>query len=359
MNKFLMPLAIFSMLATGTWFLKGIESDRYEMFKESEEMEGEENEQEAGVKRAYYEWFISRDPKTGRIPENIRLLEMEQARMIGGRNSGIMGDMALNTYYAVGPTQNGGRTRALAFDLRYNGTSNKVVLAGGINGGIFRSTDGGITWQFVHPSNEVRSVSCFAQDASSPNTWYAGTGEALGASAGQPNAFVFGYGVFKSTDNGLTWTKLSSTVSAASDGQFKFDSNFDIITNIAVHPTTGDVYVACHQVIFRSKDGGTTWSAVLKGQNSVYNNEGLTDILINKSGSQIYAAFSGRNSDRSIVGVWKSTSGDTGQWTRIAGGLLNQPDSVAGWRAYDLSKNSSGSFSAGWGRIVLGLTAAD
>jgi len=75
----------------------------------------------------------------------------------------------------------------------------------------FRSEDGGTTWKFVHPTNEVRSVSTIAQDPSSPDTWYAGTGEAIGVSAGYPNAFVYGNGIFKSTDNGKTWSALTST----------------------------------------------------------------------------------------------------------------------------------------------------
>ncbi len=87
------------------------------------------------------------------------------------------------------------------------------MLTGGINGGIFRSTDGGSTWNFVHPVDEVRSVSCLVQDPRPgfQDTWYAGTGEAIGVSASIPAGFVLGNGILKSTDNGHTWTKLAIT----------------------------------------------------------------------------------------------------------------------------------------------------
>ncbi len=47
---------------------------------------------------------------------------------------------ALNTYFPAGPNNQGGRTRALAYDVRYNGTTNQVLIAGGVSGGIMRSS---------------------------------------------------------------------------------------------------------------------------------------------------------------------------------------------------------------------------
>jgi photosystem II stability/assembly factor-like uncharacterized protein len=99
-----------------------------------------------------------------------------------------------------------------------------VVLSGGVNGGIFRSVDGGVTWSFVHPANEIRSVTCLAQipRPGFQDIWYAGT-EKLTQTAEYPNAFVYGYGILKSVDNGLTWTKLAQLLP---DRKFSFDSFF-------------------------------------------------------------------------------------------------------------------------------------
>jgi len=318
--------------------------------------------QEGGPRRREREWRMLRNPKTGRIPVGIRDIEMAWVQTIPFRGDDgitqVNGGMVANTYSAAGPTQNGGRTRGVAFDMRYNGTTNRVMLAGGINGGIFRSADGGATWTFVHPVNEVRSLSCFAQDPRPgfQDTWYAGTGEGDGISASLPSGFVIGNGLFKSTDNGLTWTRLAST---ADDNPTSF-TFFDIVHRLAVHPGTGHVYAAIHQRIVRSTDGGNTWSTVLNTPTSTSSDRGSTDILIDKAGTRLFAAVSGRNPDRASVGIWTSANGNSGSWTRIAGGLNGQADSVAGWKAYNNSSiGSDGYYDAGWARIVLALAPSN
>ncbi len=349
MQKLILPATLIFFIITGAWFLNDI--------PEPVTMrQGEQGEQKPGYSRDRYEWLLSRDPRTGKIPAGIRKRELTWVKSVPERQSGMMNALVNNVYEAVGPSVNGGRARALAVDVRYNGTSNRVVLSGGVNGGIFRSEDGGITWEFVHPGNEIRSVTCIAQDPrpGSQDTWYAGTGEA-NQTAEYPNAFVLGFGMLKSVDNGRTWTKLAST---ATGTEFSFDSFFDLCHNIVVHPVTGDVYVAAQEAILRSQNGGNNWAIILRGNTPTNAFGGFTDILINKDGTKLYAALSGRNPDRAIAGVWTSTTGNPGttNWTRIAGGLQNQPDSVAGWRAYnsDLSQFPN---TTGWGRIVLGFTA--
>ena len=355
MIRSIWPVAAVFFLATGIWFLSGVREAGMESG------ESYEDEQEAGRNRNYYEWFLARDPRTGKIPDGIRQQELDWAKYAPTRQSLTPNALVANNYISIGPSRNGGRTRALAFDVRNNGTSNRVVLAGGINGGIFRSTDGGVNWRYVHPSEEVRSVSCLAQDPRPgfQDTWYAGTGEAIGTSASYPTGFVFGYGIFKSTDNGLTWTKLASTqgTTSSTNNQFGFDNSFDLVSNLAVHPVTGHIYAAVHSSIARSTDGGNSWASVLRSSTANFTFAGVGDILINKTGTQLFAAISGRNTDRAAAGVWTSATGDNGSWTRIAGGVQNAADSVPGWRAYDLTGPSAGDFTAGWGRIVLGLSA--
>jgi hypothetical protein len=320
-------------------------------------------EQEGGPKRAEWEFRRLRDPKTGRIPEGIARIEREWVRGMPIRVSGIRVEadgtnsvQAANTYIPVGPTQNGGRIRALAHDIRYNGTTNQVILTGGINGGIFRSTNGGQSWAFVHPLNELRSVSCLAQDPRPgfQDTWYAGTGEAIGVSASLPAGFVIGNGIFKSTDNGQTWSLLATTADN-NPSNFTF---FDIVHRIAVNPTNGHVYAAIQQRIVRSTDGGASWSPVLNTSTPASSVGGVTDIMINRTGSRLFAAMSGRNPERGIAGVWTSQTGNSGDWTRIAGGLNGQADSVAGWQAYN-NATSGGEFAGGWGRIVFGLAPSN
>jgi len=226
-----------------------------------------------------------------------------------------------------------------------------------ITGGIFRSTDGGITWTFVHPANQVRSVSTLAQDtrAGFENTWYAGTGEPLGASAGYPSGFIYGEGLFKSTDNGVTWSKLTSTNPPDITG---FSSQWSFVHKLAVHPVTGDVYAAAHRRVYRSSDGGNTWSEIFGSTTPATATGGIADLLINRTGSRVLVAMSGRNADRALAGVFTSPTGNAGSFTRIAGGVKDAADSIPGWRGYDNSI-SGGEFTGGWGRTVIALAPSN
>jgi hypothetical protein len=341
------------------------------------EEEGEELEKENSRRRAEYEWTIQRDPKTGKIPEGIREKELALLKILPVRANGIFNgglitlstDVeqtggAQNTYGAVGPSQNGGRTRAIAYDKRFgttvNGVLNKVILAGGVNGGIFRSTDGGQNWKFVQPDAEARNISCLAQDPrpGQENTWFAGTGEPIGASSYYPTGFIYGNGILKSTDNGLTWTKLSITNVV---DQTQFNSVWNFIHKIVVHPITGDVYAAIHRRVVRSRDGGLTWATVFESITNIGTTSvgGIADLLINSNGSKIIIGMSGRNADPSLAGVFVSSTGEPGTFTRIAGGNLGAPDYVTGWRQYNNTQNVAEEFVLGWGRMVMALAPSN
>ncbi len=361
-KKAILPLIVLAALMA-VWMLplneetSATAKKSFKILTEAEEgEEDEEMEAENSRKRSQYEWLLTRDPKTGQIPEGIRSRELAQMRSLPVKQNGIFYSAQVNnTYAAVGPTQNGGRTRAIAYDRRFNGTTNQVILAGGVTGGIFRSIDGGRSWKFVHPANQLRSVSSIAQDPTRPDTWYAGTGEPIGASVGYPNTFIYGEGMFKSTDNGATWSKITSTNVA---DIVTFSSPWSFVHKVVVHPVTGDVYAAAHRRVFRSSDGGTTWNEIFGSTTPATATGGIADILINNNGSRIYVAMSGRNADRNLAGVFSSTTGNAGSFTRIAGGVKDAADSVAGWRAYDNS-TVAGEYVAGWGRIVMALSPSN
>ena len=365
MKKKLLIISMAVLSAFPLWML--VQSEEKVSFKgknltilheEDEEEEGVNMEQENAKRRAEYEWIISRDPKTGEIPEGIRARELALLRTLPVKQNSIFNAPAVNnTYTAAGPTQNGGRTRAVLHDVRYNGTTNRVIIAGGISGGLFRSTDGGTTWSFVHPADQLRSVSCLAQDPRPgfQNTWYAGSGEPIGASASYPSGFIYGEGMFKSIDNGATWSKLSSTnVSDITT----FSSQWSFVHKIAVHPTTGDVYAAVHRRVVRSTDGGASWSEVFGSTVPATSTGGISDLLINKNGTKVFVAMSGRNADRNLAGVFSSSTGNSGSFTRIAGGIKDAADSVAGWRAFD-NTIAGGDYTGGWGRMVLALAPSN
>ena len=106
-----------------------------------------------------YEFNMTKDPATGRIPEGIFEAERAQANALLQQKQSL--DIPdLGSYSFVGPDNLGGRTRAIAYDVRYNGTTNRIILAGGISGGVYKSTDDGATW--VRKSPTGQHFSCTA-----------------------------------------------------------------------------------------------------------------------------------------------------------------------------------------------------
>src|SRR6186997_1059086 len=182
-------------------------------FRNEAQEENEENEAAYQYLRWKYEADMIKDPTTGEALFGLRNQEVEFARTIPQRNTSSPSLARLttqNNYLPAGPNNTGGRTRAIAYDIRYNGASNKVLLAGGVSGGILRSTDGGASWIRVTPTNEYHNVSSLAQDPrpTFQDTWYAGGGEYVGNSADELGAGYLSYGLLKSVDNGATWTRL-------------------------------------------------------------------------------------------------------------------------------------------------------
>ena len=242
-----------------------------------------------------------KDPSSGKIPDNIHEKELafvnsSRAKLIKG-HSILGGNQGGFEWIKRGPYNVGGRTRALAIDV----TNENTILAGGVSGGVWRSTDGGSSWTKTTGSSELHSVTSIAQDTRSgqENTWYYVTGELIGNSASEGGAGYAGDGVYKSTDGGITWSHLSST---ASSSITEFDSYFDYNWRVAVNPTNGDVMVAGYGRIWRSDNGGTSFNAVLSD-----NNAQTTDIVIASTGV-MYACFDDY-AGNATEGIHRSTDG--------------------------------------------------
>jgi len=261
------------------------------------------------VARARQEWMQLRDPHTNEIPVGIRSRELAYARTLPGVEAFATSRLQkaqLSSWGSRGPVNQGGRTRALAFDV--GDATGKTILAGGVSGGMWRSTDGGASWTRTTALNDsVQSVSCLAQDprVGNQNIWYYGTGEYLGNSAKGhgADAYYIGDGIYKSTDGGISWQKL--TVTASWTPQV-FDNFFDYVWNVVVDPTDGNVYAATYGSLFRSTNGGNSWSA-LKGANHNSPWSSYVDVAISATGV-LYAVFSSGSAD---AGVYRSTDGGT------------------------------------------------
>jgi len=133
---------------------------------------------------------MTKDPATGTIPEGIFEAERAQANAIVQQQRSLnLPDQA--SYSFVGPDNLGGRTRTLAYDVRFNGAGNQIILAGGVSGGVFKSTDNGATWVRKSPTGQHFSCTSIAQDprVGFQDTWYYAVGEAFGNSASATGAF--------------------------------------------------------------------------------------------------------------------------------------------------------------------------
>ncbi len=276
--------------------------------------------------RLMHEYYRQLNPLTGEVPLEAKI---EEVNMSYQAPNTFAGRVPSATYTSRGPSNLGGRTRALAVDISDN--TGNTMLAGGVSGGLYRTTDGGATWTKVSANNEIHNVTCIVQDprAGNQNRWYYGTGESLGNSASFNGAFFFGQGIWESTDSGQTWSQIANTAST----QESFDSRFDLVTNLAVNPTNGDVLAALAGRV--SRYNGSTWTTELNNPSG--SSTFVSDVVYTSTG-RAYASFSG-NQTSTIAGVWTSATG-SGGWTRIA-----QTNTPPNWSAV--------------GRIVLALAPSN
>jgi photosystem II stability/assembly factor-like uncharacterized protein len=191
-----------------------------------------------------------------------------------------------------------------------------TIYAATRSGGLWKTVNNGITWAPISDSVDAAAVGAVTIAPSNPNIVWMGTGAQDVA-----RSSYSGKGVFKSTDAGATWAFMGLP-----------DSHH--IARIVIHPKNPDiVYVAAighlfsrneERGVFRTMDGGKTWTKVL------YINDGVAaiDLAINRqTPTVLYAAM--YEKDRKpwqIIesgpesGIYKTEDGGT-KWTRLSGGL--------------------------------------
>jgi photosystem II stability/assembly factor-like uncharacterized protein len=218
------------------------------------------------------------------------------------------------TWRNVGPWR-GGRSVAVA------GIPSQPLtyFAGYTGGGLWRTDNAGNSWRNISDGFfKTGSVGAIAVAPSDANVIYVGMGEH--AIRGQSSSY--GDGVYKSTDQGRTWKHVGLAPTRQ-------------ISAVRVHPQNPEVvYVAAQgdrwkgtpdRGVYRSNDGGKTWSQVLKGENLT---SGPSDLSMDPTNPRIlYAAFWDHQRQPWFVrsggpgsGIWKSTDGgDT--WSRLSEGL--------------------------------------
>ena len=214
----------------------------------------------------------------------------------------------LLSWRSVGPYR-GGRSCAVT------GVPGKPNLYyfGSTGGGVWRTKDGGQTYENISDGFFGGSVGSVAVANSDPNVIYVGGGEKT-----VRGNVSYGYGVWKSVDAGTTWTQMGLTESRH-------------IPRIRIHPQNPDlVYAAVlgdlfksseERGVYRSKDGGQTWERILFANADA----GAVDLTFDPNNPRILYASTWRirrtpyslSSGGEGSALWKSTDGgDT--WTNIS-----------------------------------------
>jgi photosystem II stability/assembly factor-like uncharacterized protein len=159
----------------------------------------------------YYqqERILEMDPLTGKTYPDRLLALQEELNSRSTYNRGVPGQDAANAWVERGPNNVPGRTRAMMYDP--NDSNHKRVFAGGVTGGLWVIDDienPNSVWQRVDiPENLV--VSSITADVNNSNVFYVGTGEPYVGGEGTGN------GVWKSTDGGITWNHIFGGSSGA------------------------------------------------------------------------------------------------------------------------------------------------
>jgi len=268
-----------------------------------------------------HDYLMMYDPNTGTIPTERMLDAIEHAedRRMSLSYANRMTEV---NWVERGPNTIGGRTRAILMDP--NDSTNKKLWAAGVSGGLWYTNDvtaANPTWNSVDGTWGNLAVCSINSDPNDTNTMYVGTGERMGIFSTASR----GLGMWKTTDGGATWTHLTST------------ENFNYVTDIVVRNESGTSVVyagvgghyyegkwhgSANTGLWRSADGGTTWTQVMDttSAGTVYE---IMDLDMG-SDNRIWAAS--RTNVYGDGGGDIFYSDDGTNWTKASLGIIGNPN---------------------------------
>lgn len=281
------------------------------------------------------EWmYMQRANPDGSIPDAAVSEAVAQATSLG---KATKGDPSTNQVWKnLGPSNIGGRIRDIAADPT---TKDVAYIATG-TGGLWRTADGGQTFQTSWDDQMPQSMGAVAVD--SKGVVWAGTGE---PDHGGGSAY-YGKGVYKSSDDGTSWTNMGLK-DGDTIGQIVIDPRDDDRVFVAVmgalhddEPTRG---------LFMTEDGGSTWDRVIVPDSAT---TGAIDVSVNLTNPDVMLATTWdkiRDEKSRLYGphsyVYRST--DAGRtWTKVHSAPLPQsetnpelqtPDNLVGRMGVDFS----------------------
>lgn len=215
-------------------------------------------------------------------------------------------------FRSIGPALMSGRVGDFAihpdnFSIRYAAVS---------SGGVWKTTDAGVTWKPIFDSQGSYSIGCITLDPSNPNIVWVGSGE-----NNSQRSVSFGDGIYRSLDGGSSWKNMG-----LKDSQH--------IGMIVVDPRDSDrVFVAAQgplwnaggdRGLYRTTDAGASWEKVLE----ISDETGVNEVFLDpRDPDTMYASsYQRRRHVWTLVnggpesGIWKSTDGGD-NWRKINRGL--------------------------------------
>ena len=328
------------------------------VFPQSIAQQESEPPENARMIRRRMEWFYNqRAYPLKRIPGGVRLRGLQQLdRMLAaeGREASSNGTAPESSFNAsalalsstrwslIGPEPTNtpynvpivaGRVSALAVDP----TNANIVYAGAADGGVWKTTDAGIHWTPLTDFQPSLAIGALAIDPSNHSVIYTGTGEENFSLDS-----YYGAGILKSTNGGTSWTQIKGPFV----GPFAFDGGAHIGA-IAVEPGNSSVILVAVEMfssnptgIYRTEDGGTTWTSVLSATHG-------TAVMFDPSNGNVAYAALGDIFGNDNNTVYKSL--DAGKtWAPIRGtGTSVLPSANVGRIALALAPSSPTTLYAG------------
>lgn len=256
------------------------------------------------------DWFYrQRAYPQGFIDPALRRMSVEQAAQLqaAARLQGAV------QWQSRGPSNIGGRITTMAISQQ----NPDIIYVGGADGGVLKTTNAGVNWTPLFDDQPSLSMGAIALDPTNDNIVYVGTGEANSSGDSYD-----GVGMFKSTNGGASWFYIGLEQTRHIGKVIVDQSNPNIIYVAAM----GTLYTGnSERGVYKSTDAGATWNHVL----FINDSTGVVDLAINPQNPNILMAAAwqrmrGPEGRRYVggvhTGIYRTTDGGA-TWTLLGNGL--------------------------------------